>query len=80
MKVPAARIVFSDQDRAEILRMVDESLQTGSLTLGPHTVAFEEAFAELHGVPHAVATSSGTERPGDHVPGARRRVGERRRR
>ena len=58
--VPAARIVFSEADRAEILRLVDESLQSGSLTLGPHTKAFEAAFAELHQVPYAAATNSGT--------------------
>lgn len=40
--------------------MVDQSLQSGSLTLGPHTRAFEEAFALRHDVPHAIAVSSGT--------------------
>ena len=60
MRVPAARIVFSDEDRARILDLVDQSLRTGSLTLGPHTAAFEAAFAARHGGGHAVATSSGT--------------------
>ena len=40
--------------------MIDQSLQDGSLTLGPRTREFEEAFALRHGVPHAVAVSSGT--------------------
>ena len=60
LKIPAARVSFSDQDRAEILRMIDQSLRTGALTLGPNTVAFEEAFAARHGGGHAIATSSGT--------------------
>lgn len=60
MRVPAARVVFSESDRARILSLVDESLRSGSLTLGANGAAFEEAFAEGHGRPHAVATSSGT--------------------
>ncbi len=40
--------------------MIDQSLQDGSLTLGPRTREFEEAFALRHGVAHAVAVSSGT--------------------
>jgi perosamine synthetase len=59
-RIPAARIVFSAQDREEILRMIDQSLQSGSLTLGPRTREFEEAFAHRHDVPHAIAVSSGT--------------------
>ena len=58
--VPAARVVFGEDDRREVLAMIDASLRTGSLTLGPHTRAFEEAFAVRHDVPHAVAVSSGT--------------------
>jgi len=59
-QVPAARIVFSPGDRNEILTLIDESLRTGSLTLGPHTQAFEEAFRSRHQAPYAVAVSSGT--------------------
>jgi perosamine synthetase len=59
-RIPAARIVFSAQDRQAILRMIDQSLQDGSLTLGARTREFEEAFALRHDVPHAVAVSSGT--------------------
>jgi perosamine synthetase len=58
--VPAARIVFSDDDRAAVLRLIDESLRSGSLTLGVHTASFETAFADRHGGGHAIATSSGT--------------------
>jgi perosamine synthetase len=58
--IPPARLVFSDEDRARILRLIDASLRSGSLTLGDNGKAFEEAFAKRHQVPHAVATSSGT--------------------
>src|SRR5215210_3488678 len=60
VKVPAARMVFSDDDRASVLSMVDEVLRTGSLTLGPHTRELEEAFRTRHEAPYAVAVSSGT--------------------
>jgi perosamine synthetase len=60
LTVPAARLVFSTDDRARILELIDESLQSGSLTLGPHTRRLEAAFAARHGSPHAVAVSSGT--------------------
>jgi perosamine synthetase len=59
-RVPAARVVFPPEDRQIILEMIDESLRTGSLTLGPRTRDFEEAFAERHEVPHAIAVNSGT--------------------
>jgi perosamine synthetase len=53
-------MVFSDDDRAAVLSMVDEVLRTGSLTLGPHTRELEEAFRTRHEAPYAVAVSSGT--------------------
>jgi perosamine synthetase len=53
-------MVFSDNDRAAVLSMVDEVLRTGSLTLGPHTRELEEAFRTRHDAPYAVAVSSGT--------------------
>ena len=59
-RVPAARVVFSPEDRRAILELIDESLRSGSLTLGPHTKSFEEAFAHRHQVRHAIAMSSGT--------------------
>jgi perosamine synthetase len=60
MNVPAARMVFSDDDRAAVLSMVDEVLRTGSLTLGPFTQELEEGFRTRHDARHAVAVSSGT--------------------
>src|SRR5204863_3025163 len=60
MNIPAARIVFSDDDRAAVLEMIDQTLQTGSLTLGPYTRELEDAFRARHEAPFAVAVSSGT--------------------
>ncbi|MEY9964005.1 perosamine synthetase [Streptacidiphilus sp. MAP12-16] len=60
MNVPAARVVFSGDDRSEAAAAVMEILAGGSLTLGPWTERFEAAFATAHAVPHAVGVCSGT--------------------
>jgi perosamine synthetase len=60
VSVRAARVVFTETDRAEIAAAVTEILTTGVLTLGPYTKAFESEFAAAHEAIHAVATSSGT--------------------
>jgi len=60
VEVPAARVVFREQDRAEIAAAVMDILASGALTLGPYTKRFEAAFGAAHSAPHAVATSSGT--------------------
>ena len=41
-------------------RAVMEVLDSGMLAQGPRVKAFEEAFAEMCGVKHAIATTSGT--------------------
>jgi len=58
--VPAARIVFSPEDRAEVASAATEILTTGALTLGAHTAQFETAFAAAHQARFAIAVSSGT--------------------
>jgi dTDP-4-amino-4,6-dideoxygalactose transaminase len=60
MQIPAARILFTEDDRDEIAHRVTTALRTGALTLGPNTHEFEAAFATAHGAPYAVAVSSGT--------------------
>lgn len=60
MRVPAASIVFSDEDIAEALSLIESSLRSGQLTLGKHGQAFEEAFASRCGRKHAIAVNSGT--------------------
>jgi len=58
--VPAARIEFLPEDRRWISERIEEILESGQLTLGKYGAAFEEKFAELCGVKHAVAVNSGT--------------------
>jgi dTDP-4-amino-4,6-dideoxygalactose transaminase len=60
VQVPAARIVFSEADRAEVAAATADILATGQLTLGVHTREFEAAFAQAHAAPYAIAVSSGT--------------------
>jgi dTDP-4-amino-4,6-dideoxygalactose transaminase len=60
MRVPAAAIVFEEDDIRRALSMIEDSLRTGQLTLGKNGTAFEEAFAARCGRKHAVAVSSGT--------------------
>jgi perosamine synthetase len=60
MQIPAARILFTDNDKHEIAQRVTTALGTGALTLGATTREFETAFAAAHDAPYAVAVSSGT--------------------
>ncbi|MEO9256234.1 MAG: DegT/DnrJ/EryC1/StrS family aminotransferase [Tepidiformaceae bacterium] len=60
MRVPAASIVFSDDDIKEALSLIESSLRSGQLTLGKHGQALEESFAARCGRRYAVAVSSGT--------------------
>lgn len=74
MKVPIARPSITEAERQALL----EPLETGWLVQGPKVAAFEAAMQGYTGIPHAVATSSGTAalhlalvlagvRPGDQV-------------
>ena len=60
MNIPAAKIVFSEDDRQVILQGIDECLKSGQLTLGKNTQQFETEFAKTAGVKFACAVSSGT--------------------
>ncbi len=60
MAVPAARVVFTESDRAAIGARVSAALSSGMLTLGENTRELEAATAAAHDVPFAVAVSSGT--------------------
>jgi dTDP-4-amino-4,6-dideoxygalactose transaminase len=59
-KIPAAKIQFLPEDREWIAGRIMEVLATGQLTLGRYGAEFEQKFAALCGVPHAVAVNSGT--------------------
>jgi perosamine synthetase len=60
LSVPPAKVHFPPEDRADILRRIDEALTTGQLTLGEIGRELEERFAAHHGAKHAVAVNSGT--------------------
>lgn len=60
MQVPAAKIQFLPEDRAWIAERIQEVLATGQLTLGKYGAEFEQRFAALCGVRHAIAVNSGT--------------------
>jgi len=59
VQVPPTRIEFSAEDRAEILRRIDECLSSGQVSQGRNVREFEDGFARFVGVRHAVAVSSG---------------------
>ncbi len=58
--IPLARPTLSPEERAEALALIGASLESGKLAEGAIVAEFEQRFAEFIGVPHAVATSSGT--------------------
>ncbi len=60
IRVPAAKIHFLPEDRAWIAEKIQEVLSTGQLTLGKYGAEFEQKFAALCGVDHAIAVNSGT--------------------
>jgi len=60
MRVPPARVLFPEEDRAEILARIDQALASGQLTLGPLGRDLEADFARRHHTDHAIAVSSGT--------------------
>ena len=60
MQVNAARVDFSEADRAAILKRIDECLKSGMLTLGKNGKQFEEEFARAIGTKYACAVNSGT--------------------
>jgi dTDP-4-amino-4,6-dideoxygalactose transaminase len=62
MKVPFYNIkVQYDELAPEIDRVVHEVVSGGNYSLGPHNKGFEEEFAALHQVKHAIAVHSGTD-------------------
>jgi perosamine synthetase len=54
--IPISIPLLGDEEKQAILEVID----SGQLAQGARVAAFEEAFADLCGVKHAVATSSGT--------------------
>jgi len=54
--ISIAKPLIEDAEKQAVLEVLD----SGMIAQGPRVKAFEEAFAEMCGVEHAVATSSGT--------------------
>jgi dTDP-4-amino-4,6-dideoxygalactose transaminase len=55
-RVPLTDIAVAEEDVQAVLACLD----SGWLTMGPRTQAFEQALSEYVGTPHAVTVSSGT--------------------
>jgi len=58
--IPPVKPYFPREDIEEIKEHIAKILQSGMLTLHTYTKEFEEQFAKLCGVKHAVAVNSGT--------------------
>ncbi|MEK7481283.1 MAG: aminotransferase class I/II-fold pyridoxal phosphate-dependent enzyme [Patescibacteria group bacterium] len=58
--IPPTKVFFPPEDIVAIQEGVAKILESGRLTLGEHTKAFEDDFARLTGTDHAIAVSSGT--------------------
>lgn len=58
--VRATAVYVPPEDIEELKKVFAEILQTGQLTLGRQTAAFEAEFARVLGVPDAIAVNSGT--------------------
>lgn len=54
--ISIAKPVIGEEEKKAVLEVLD----SGILAQGPRVKAFENAFAEMTGVKHAIATSSGT--------------------
>lgn len=56
ISIPISTPVIGDEEKSAVLDVLD----SGMLAMGPRTAQFESKFAELCGVKHAIAVSSGT--------------------
>lgn len=54
--IPIAKPLIGEEEKRAVLDVLD----SGMLAQGPRVAEFEKAFAEMCGVAHAIATSSGT--------------------
>ena len=54
--IPMAKPVMGDEEKQAVMKV----LESGIIAQGPVVKEFENAFAEMSGVKHAIATSNGT--------------------
>jgi dTDP-4-amino-4,6-dideoxygalactose transaminase len=59
VQIPSQQIVFSDAERAEVLRRIDAALRDGQISQGRNVREFEEEFAGLVGAAYAIAVNGG---------------------
>lgn len=57
--IPPMKVVFLPDDKKEILRRIGEAMDRGFLAQGKNVEEFEQRFASMVGVKHAIATSNG---------------------
>jgi dTDP-4-amino-4,6-dideoxygalactose transaminase len=60
MRIPPVKVVFTESDRAEICRQIDEVLTSGVLAQDRYVAEFEARFAGYVGARHAIAVHSGS--------------------
>lgn len=58
--IPILKVPFSPDDKRFITEQIEQVLDSGMLSMGPKTKAFEAGFASFVGTAHCVATSNGT--------------------
>jgi perosamine synthetase len=59
-RVLRARPYFPEEDIRKILGLIETTLRSGHLTMGPVCAEFEARFAAMMGVRHALSVNSGT--------------------
>jgi len=59
-RIPPVKLYFLSEDLEQIKSDVEKILKSGMLTMGEYTEKFEQEFAKLCGVKHAIAVNSGT--------------------
>ena len=60
MKIPSVKVVFSKEDRKQILQRLDNSLVIGYVAMGKNVQEFEEKFSIYMRCKHAIAVNSGS--------------------
>lgn len=56
ISIPISKPFIGEEEKTAVMQVLD----SGMLAMGPRTAQFEEEFAKLCGVKHAIAVSSGT--------------------
>lgn len=59
-RIPPVKLYFLPEDFEQIKSDVEKILKSGMLTMGEYTARFEQEFARLCSVKHAIAVNSGT--------------------